>query len=77
MKKLVVFISIPLVITLSACYLKTPWRPVPFEDRVPVLESLVITDSDPTTITLARPAFSTAGEPAPTVNAYIGLDGDI
>jgi hypothetical protein len=77
MKKLVVFISIPLVLSLTACYLKKPWRPAPFGNKAPVLESLVITDSDSTTITLAQPTFSTAGEPDPTVNAYIGLDGVI
>ena len=76
MKKLAVFISI-LAISLTACYLRTPWHPAPIGNKAPVLESLVITDSDSTTITLAQPTFSTAGKPDPTVDAYIGLDGVI
>ncbi|MCE9598142.1 MAG: NHL repeat-containing protein [Spirochaetia bacterium] len=43
----------------------------------PVMNSLSITTSDSVSITLAQPTFSTAGNPAPTVNAFIGLDGTI
>jgi hypothetical protein len=77
MKKLAVFIFIPLAISLTACYLKTPWRPAPFGNKAPVLDSLVIADSDSASITLAQPTFSTAGKPVPTVDAYIGLNGTI
>jgi hypothetical protein len=43
----------------------------------PVLNNLSISGFDATSITLARPTFSTAGNPAPTVNAYIGVSGSI
>ncbi len=38
----------------------------------PVLNDLVIANFDMESITLARPTFSTAGNPSPTVTAYIG-----
>ncbi len=41
------------------------------------MQPLVITEWSATTITLARPAISPAGNPLPTVQAYIGLDGEI
>ncbi len=45
----------------------------------PVMEALVITTVSPTidTITLDQPTFTTGGNPAPTVKAYIGIDGFI
>jgi hypothetical protein len=43
----------------------------------PVLNNLVITDTQSDSITLAQPALSTAGDPAPKINAYIGLNGTI
>ena len=43
----------------------------------PVLNDLVITSSNSTSITLAKPTLSTAGSPAPTVKAFIGIEGDI
>ncbi len=43
----------------------------------PVLNGLSISDYDTNSITVARPTFSTAGNPAPTVRAYIGLNGVI
>lgn len=42
----------------------------------PVLNSLSYTAAS-TWINLAQPTFSTPGNPAPTVQAYIGLDGTI
>jgi hypothetical protein len=43
----------------------------------PVLNNLVIGNTDSVSITLNQPTFSTTGNPAPTVKAYIGLDGTI
>ena len=43
----------------------------------PVLNNLAISSVDTSSITLQRPTFSTAGNPAPTVNAYIGVNGTI
>jgi hypothetical protein len=43
----------------------------------PVLKSLSISTFDGSSISLAQPAFSTAGNPAPTVKAYIGLNSTI
>ncbi|MEM7183555.1 MAG: hypothetical protein AAF518_21785 [Spirochaetota bacterium] len=43
----------------------------------PVLNNLAIGSADSTSITLNQPTFATAGNPTPTVNAYIGLDGTI
>ena len=43
----------------------------------PVLKNLSISNYDGDTLTLAKPTFSTAGNPAPTVQAYIGLNGTI
>jgi hypothetical protein len=43
----------------------------------PVLNSLSISSYDASSITIAKPTFSTAGSPAPTVRAYIGLSGTI
>jgi hypothetical protein len=77
MKKLAVFIFIPLVISLTSCNQIAPWLLMLFGNKAPVMNSLVITDSDSTTITLAQPTFSTAGKPDPTVDAYIGLSNTI
>jgi hypothetical protein len=43
----------------------------------PVMNNLTITASDASSITLAQPTFSTAGNPTPTVEAYIGPSGTI
>ena len=43
----------------------------------PVLNSLSVSGYDASSITLAKPTFSTAGNPTPTVQAYIGLNGTI
>ncbi len=43
----------------------------------PVMNNLVITASDLSSITLGQPTFSTAGNPIPVVRAYIGIDGTI
>jgi hypothetical protein len=43
----------------------------------PVLNKLVVTSIDPTSITIACPTFSTAGVPNPTVQAYIGPDDQV
>lgn len=43
----------------------------------PVLNALALSATDSSSITLTQPTFSTAGNPAPTVNAYIGLNGAI
>jgi len=43
----------------------------------PALNNLVINDSGSSSITLQHPTFSTAGNPTPTVNAYIGINGTI
>src|SRR4030067_833483 len=43
----------------------------------PVLNNLVISDSQADSIMLAQPTLSTAGEPTPTVQAYIGINGTI
>src|SRR3990172_3045724 len=43
----------------------------------PVLHSLSISAFDGSSITIAQPTFSTAGNPTPTVVAYIGLNGTI
>ncbi len=43
----------------------------------PVLDALALTTFDNTSITLTQPTFATAGNPAPTVRAYIGLNGTI
>ena len=42
-----------------------------------VLNDISIGSIDETSITLNQPTFSTAGNPAPTVNAYIGLNDTI
>ncbi|OHD66733.1 MAG: hypothetical protein A2176_07790 [Spirochaetes bacterium RBG_13_51_14] len=43
----------------------------------PVLNSLSVSSFDASSITIAQPTFSTAGNPAPTVRAYIGINGTI
>jgi hypothetical protein len=43
----------------------------------PVLNELVITKSDSSSITLAQPTLSNPGTPAPTLKAFIGVSGDI
>ncbi|MBN1497717.1 MAG: hypothetical protein JXA07_13160, partial [Spirochaetes bacterium] len=45
----------------------------------PLMDALVTTTVLPTidTITLDQPTFTTGGNPAPTVKAYIGIDGFI
>jgi hypothetical protein len=43
----------------------------------PVLKPLSISAYDDTSIALNKPAFVTAGNPAPSVNAWIGIDGTI
>ncbi|OHD65483.1 MAG: hypothetical protein A2176_13190 [Spirochaetes bacterium RBG_13_51_14] len=43
----------------------------------PVLNALAILVFDSSSITLAQPTFSTAGNPPPTVEAYIGVNGSI
>jgi hypothetical protein len=43
----------------------------------PVLNSLSLSSTDASSITLAKPTFSTAGNPKPTVLAYIGYSGTI
>jgi len=43
----------------------------------PVLDPLVITDSDASSITLAAPTFSEEGSPPPAVSAYIGVNGAV
>ena len=43
----------------------------------PVLDSLDISAFGSNSITIAQPAFTTAGNPAPTVTAYIGYNGTI
>ena len=43
----------------------------------PVLNSLAISGSDSSSISIAKPTFSTAGNPTPTVQAYIGLSSSI
>jgi hypothetical protein len=77
MKKLALFIFIPLVISLTSCNQISPWLLLLFGNKAPVLNSLVITDTDSTTITLAQPTFSTVGKPDATVEAYIGLNDTI
>jgi len=67
-----------MILTLSSCYLGNPNNNNSGSDnKAPVLNDLVITNTDPSSITLQKPTFSTAGTPAPTVQAYIGLDGVI
>ncbi len=44
---------------------------------VPVLNNLSIGNYTSSTVTLVQPTFSTAGNPTPSVNAYIGIDGTI
>ncbi len=46
-------------------------------NAAPILNNLSLLSFDSTSITLNQPTFSTAGNPAPTVQAYIGLDGTI
>jgi hypothetical protein len=43
----------------------------------PVLASLVVSAFDESSIALAQPTFDTEGDPAPTVEAFIGLTGTI
>lgn len=43
----------------------------------PGLKDLVVSDTGTDFITLSRPAFEVVGNPLPSVNAYIGLAGDI
>jgi len=43
----------------------------------PILNALVIASTTSTSITLAQPTFATNGNPSPTVQAYIGLNGTI
>ncbi|MBN2078073.1 MAG: hypothetical protein JW838_03850, partial [Spirochaetes bacterium] len=43
----------------------------------PVMDALSLSGFSATDITLNQPTFSTAGNPVPTVLAYIGLDGTI
>ncbi len=44
---------------------------------VPVLNDLAIENFDSSSITLERPTFSVAGNPVPTVYAYLGREGTI
>jgi hypothetical protein len=46
-------------------------------DITPVLNSLVISSYDSSSITLQQPTLSIAGNPTPTVQAYIGVTGTI
>ena len=48
-----------------------------FTPIAPVMNPLALSAVGPTSITLAQPNFSIAGNPSPTVSAYIGLDGTI
>ncbi|MBN2078131.1 MAG: hypothetical protein JW838_04140, partial [Spirochaetes bacterium] len=43
----------------------------------PVMNALAVSGVTETEITIDQPTFSTAGSPAPTVLAYIGVDGTI
>ena len=43
----------------------------------PILDTLTISGVDSDSITLAQPIFSIEGNPAPTVEAYVGLRGTI
>ncbi|HPC42927.1 MAG TPA: hypothetical protein PLD91_18565, partial [Spirochaetota bacterium] len=43
----------------------------------PVMNALSVSGVTTSEITIDQPTFSTAGNPAPTVYAYIGLDGTI
>ncbi len=43
----------------------------------PVMNALALSGVTETEITIDQPTFSTAGNPAPTVLAYLGLDGTI
>ncbi len=46
-----------------------------FFSTTPVLENLVITATDSSSITLEQPNLFSTGNPMPTVQAYIGADG--
>lgn len=43
----------------------------------PVLKGLTLSSTSTSSMTLAQPSFSTAGNPAPSANAYIGVPGTI
>ncbi len=43
----------------------------------PALNNISISASTDTSLTIDKPSFSTTGNPAPTVKAYIGLEGSI
>ncbi len=45
--------------------------------KSPVLNDLVVSDSDFESITVAQPTLATEGKPAPDIVAYIGIDGVI
>ena len=70
-----------IILTLSSCHLDNPSNTnnnnSSGDSKAPVLDDLVITNTDSSSITLQKPTFSTAGNPAPTVQAYIGLNGTI
>ena len=50
--------------------------PVPLPSA-PVLNDIAVSSSNASTVVLQQPTFNQAGYPAPTVVAYIGLDGTI
>jgi len=45
--------------------------------QAPVLNGLAVASTDSTSISIHQPTFSTVGNPSPTVEAYIGINGTI
>jgi len=45
--------------------------------QAPILNGLTIASTDSTSIAIQQPTFATAGNPLPTVEAYIGINGSI
>lgn len=52
-------------------------RSMPFMLAAPVMNDLTLSATDSDSITLARPDVAAPGFPAPAVQAYVGLDGNI
>jgi hypothetical protein len=77
MKKMLSLVVIPLIISLTSCDLNPAWLLLLMGNSAPVLNNLVITNSDSSSITLAQPTLSTDGKPTPTVQAYIGINETI
>ncbi len=82
-KKYIMSAVVALAITASGCngYVQSNNAPqlfyALFFSTSPVLNLPVISATDSTSITIAQPTLFSSGNPTPTVEAYIGVDGTI